>query len=286
MPGVVDDPDPDDPRTVTGTITGPDNTGGSHVRGAPPQRRLTTPSAVMLAAVAALVAAVLLVGRDYSEVPEQAQVSDPAPSTERSFTAGPALVRGTGTPMFAGARDVPVTVTLPPGWLVEDTFVSKNGDGYGLAFYHVVNTYADPCRWELLDPPVGPTVDDLTRALAESAAWQAGEPSDVIVDGYGGKHMTFTLPGFDPQDCLRFGLFKDADPPSGAAEGIHPNLWALGPHQQNEVWILDVEGRRLVILAATFPTTPAEDVADLEAMVASVRIDPPGPTGDAFERSS
>ena len=31
----------------------------------------------------------------------------------------------------------------------------------------VANLYADGCRWQLLDPPPGPTVDDLVAAYAD-----------------------------------------------------------------------------------------------------------------------
>jgi hypothetical protein len=47
-----------------------------------------------------------------------------------------------------------------------------------------------------------------------------------------------------------------------------------GPHQAMEFWILDVDGRRLLIETTRFPESSASDVAELEQLVDSIRIEP------------
>jgi hypothetical protein len=46
-----------------------------------------------------------------------------------------------------------------------------------------------------------------------------------------------------------------------------------GPGQFDRLWILDVEGVRLVVSASFYPETSAEDRAELWQIVESVRID-------------
>ncbi len=89
----------------------------------------------------------------------------PPTTTEATATVGP----GTGTGYFAGsAPEVPVTFTMPAGWESDGPFVSKSDADpvFGLVFMNVSNLYTDGCQWELVDPPPGPTVDDLASVYA------------------------------------------------------------------------------------------------------------------------
>ena len=166
-----------------------------------------------------------------------------------------------------------VTLTVPPGW--EDRggggFVFKSDvppggfNDVGVGFWNVANVYADPCGVRLADPPVGPTVDDLASALADLPG-DATTASDIVVDGFPGKQIEFTLPDFtqDP-DCVSFYLWQ---------EGVDgPGWWGVQPNQHNRVWILDVDGTRLVIMAWYLPDTSHEDRAALEEIVNSIQFD-------------
>ena len=51
-----------------------------------------------------------------------------------------------------------------------------------------------------------------------------------------------------------------------------PFLWAQTPKQQNEVWILDVDGTRLVILVGYPPNISEKDRADLDTILNSINI--------------
>ena len=85
-----------------------------------------------------------------------------------------------------------IFVTVPDGWRAEDNWAVTGPDdvdppaGIAVGFWSVRNLYADPLNAAggTLDPPVGPTVDDLAEALASHPGWTATAPTDVTVDGH------------------------------------------------------------------------------------------------------
>jgi hypothetical protein len=165
-----------------------------------------------------------------------------------------------------------VTFPVPSGWLGHDTgVVSRGGEppaGSGLHFWTVRNLYVDPCKIGrgLLDPPLGPTVDDLANAFATQPRLGGTIPTGVTLDGYTGQHIVLTAharAGF--ADCDAFAFDMWAFPGGGVRR-------AVAPGQRDELWILDVDGVRLVVDLSTLPGTPAEDRAALERMVRSVRV--------------
>ena len=70
-----------------------------------------------------------------------------------------------------------------------------------MLFDRVSNIYADGCQWVLVDPPVGPTVDDLVAAWANVPNFAATAAVDVTVDGYAGKQIEFTVPDYTASEC-------------------------------------------------------------------------------------
>jgi hypothetical protein len=145
-----------------------------------------------------------------------------------------------------------------------------SGNGQGISAWTVGNVYAHPCHWvgTLLDPPAGPSVDGLVEALASQPQRHASRPTDVELGGFTGTFMEMTVPaGIDLAGC-HDGQFRTwVDP---ALEGAR---W-LEPGQRDLLWIVDVDGRRLVIDAALGVGTSAQDRADRIQMVESIRIEP------------
>jgi len=179
---------------------------------------------------------------------------------------------GTGTSFFFGSvPEVPVTFTMPAGWEAEHGWVIKpNSDPmFGLVFTDVANIYTDGCQWRLVDPPVGPTVDDLVAAHANVPGIQ-GPAQDVTVDGFDGKLIQYTVPDYKEAECIadRFGIFREDNGEVGAA----PNIWAQAPRQRNRLWILDVNGTRLVILAWDPGNMSARDRTDVGRILSSLHI--------------
>ena len=148
-------------------------------------------------------------------------------------------------------------------------------DGHvGVSITTVVNLVTDGCRDHLAaDPPVGPTVDDLATALSELAPFEVtSPPSDVTVYGYPGKHLELTVPDMEFDRCDAGDLRSWIAPMDTAEEG-DAYYGYTGPGYREELWILDVEGTRLMIAAERSPGSPPEDLAELRAILDSIRIE-------------
>ena len=87
------------------------------------------------------------------------------------------------------------------------------------------------------------------------------------MNGFAGKKIELTVPA-SIADCHE-GEFQSwtEQPPAGGARYHRP-----GEHDL--LWIVDVDGDRLVIDAQEPPGTSAQDRAELLQVVNSVRIDP------------
>jgi hypothetical protein len=166
-----------------------------------------------------------------------------------------------------------VTFTAPVDWTVEEGWSAHKADSAaGLLFDEITNIYTDGCQWVRVDPPVGPTVDDLAQAWANVPDLAATAPTDVTVDGYAGKQIEFTVPDYTDDGCRgisptqhRFALWLS---PGDAA----PGFWAQGPNQHTQQRIIDVDGTRLVITALYLPSASPQDRADLDNALASIQI--------------
>ena len=64
---------------------------------------------------------------------------------------------------------------------------------------------------------------------------------------------------------------------TGTVTAYYAGSFGRGATQSERLrlWVVDVEGTRLVIEAFDFPGTPEEDVADATQIVESIRIEPP-----------
>ncbi len=53
-----------------------------------------------------------------------------------------------------------------------------------------------------------------------------------------------------------------------------PGIYMQGPSQRWHLWVLDVDGARVVIQAMDYPGTPEARRAELQAIVDSIKIQP------------
>ena len=167
---------------------------------------------------------------------------------------------------------VSITFDVPAGWFscsegpVEQGVchrVAEGAPGVGVAFVIVDNVVADPCTTsnELVDPPVGPSTEDLVTALANLEGFEVTPAIDISVDGFSGKQLSLTAP-------------------SGA--GCELRTWAtegrtnsVGPGEVNLLRVFEVDGVRLVISGSYFPGAASEAAkSDLEQVMASVQFPP------------
>ena len=144
------------------------------------------------------------------------------------------------------------------------------------------NLVTDGCRdFRPLEPPVGPTVNDLATALTQLAPFEVtAPPTDVTLLGYTGKHLELTVPdlgftgGGEAQfaDCLGGELHSWISPQND--NGATSFSGYGGPGETEEFWILDVDGTRLVLVKWDSPQTTAEDLFERDAIFDSIRIEP------------
>ena len=176
-------------------------------------------------------------------------------------------------------------LTAPAGWETahDIIFIGKNalddpGEVYDilLGVHLVGNVYTGGCQWQgtALDPPVGPTVDDLATALVAHGGPGTVGPTEVTIGGHPGKKVELSIPAdVDIATCDKWDglpVFARWSPP------LHPPMggpWTYGSGQRNTVYILDVEGTRQVIDTMYLPGTSAANLAELEQILASIRFE-------------
>ena len=172
------------------------------------------------------------------------------------------------------ARSLRVELTVPPGWeaqmgatvIAPPSGSTEGPDGAGLVIGWTTPTagfYTDPCQpASHLEPQilVGSSVDDFVHAAISHPSLGVDESSEVELGGYRGSYLQLRAPS-DISGCHDWRPFD----PGIVAEG-GDNLW--------KIWVIDVDGLRMIVLTEQFPGTPADITAELETMVESVRFVP------------
>lgn len=238
----------------------------------PPARRYAPMNVYAKAAIAAAAVLVVLIA-GYNLLPGRGDTGGPPPSPSASALVLPLgeerLAAGTYT--LGAGFPVGITFDVPENWTSSSgsVFERSVGDnvapGVGVGFMIVDNVVADACgpADQLLDPPVGPSVDDLVSAISNLTPLVATAPENVTVDGFSGKQLTVTAP-------------EDVE------AGCDLQTWAnqyrtngVGAGEVNELRILDVDGVRILIAGVYFPATVTEEGRSaLEQVIASIQIEP------------
>jgi len=239
------------------------------------QRRASWPAwrlapmnnALRIAVVAAGILAAALIGYRLLTNPSVGPQPSPTvvPTSQTTASVDPAAYAIS----IPEVSPIQIDLTLPAGWSRGGWNVAKN-DAF-LGVWPVENVYADPCLWDgtLLDPPVGPTVEDLASALAEQPQRDATS-TDVTMDGYAGTLVTMSVPADINLSNCDGGMFASWS----EAGSDSPSRFAQRPGQIDVIYILDVEGTRVVIDGSYLPSTSATDVAEFEEIIASIDIQP------------
>ncbi len=167
------------------------------------------------------------------------------------------------------------TVTFPEDWTVQYGHVYASNrdqdDEFGFYAVDVDAIWADACKGgdsgALTE--VGPSVDDLAAALGEQPGPRVSHPIETSLGGHPAVRLDFTVPeGFDLAPCNLgdIGLQIWYSPPADK----HFVLLADGIAS---VYILDVNGERQVFLAQHGSTISDQDLAELQAVLDSIRIE-------------
>jgi hypothetical protein len=211
-----------------------------------------------------------------------APTATPSPTLSPAPIADPTGQVGAGTyvahPFPAPDRAMSFTFRLSMGWNTNGDPGMMSGldrDDVGLGFLQVSSLNADPCKWsgDAGDVAVGPTVDDLVSALASETEYETSAASDASVGGYAGKKLVVTMPDT---------LSPDSNQNVGCDEGNYRiwnatgfDIYAQGPRNRWTLWILDVEGQRVVIFTSDYAASSATNRAELQSIVDSIVITAP-----------
>jgi hypothetical protein len=194
-----------------------------------------------------------------------------------------------GTYLLEDDFQLPLSMTLPDGWMGGGAF---GGPGFGRTRAEVIrdarqigdvairqsgvlfvvlgDDSTDDCAGEPTGATYGPGVDDVVRYLADQpktvhasaeGSWtkvsiDISENKDVILDGYRGAYVEYEI-------AVRGPVTYESGPCG----------WPSWKDQHSQVWIIDVDGVRLVIDASSPPGAPETVRAELRQAVESIHLE-------------
>lgn len=198
------------------------------------------------------------------------------PSGQRALTEGP-LDPGTYVADPFPSLGWKFLFTVPDGWhgappaAVTPAVGPAGPTGAAVAVQRPMNLYLSPCLSHAQGSPTvstGITVDNLVDALSEVTSGDAPPytmtaPVATAISGFEGQRVDLSLPADIDFETCADGTFW---------------VWDVGPYAQGpgnrwHLWILDVQGTRIVVFAQDFEATSTEVQNDLEAIVNSLRIE-------------
>ncbi|MFL5771303.1 MAG: hypothetical protein ACJ765_14610 [Chloroflexota bacterium] len=260
-----------------------------------------SPMNIRLAVVTAVVLIALAGG--FLLLPKQngqGAIASPSPTASSTPTQTPSLApdqallqagRYAFAPFDTNAPGLRVEFTVPSGWSSFGGFalISPRGttdpNGSGIGFLAASTVFSDPCHWDtngtggnphVGDLTIGPAVADLANALASQTEYTSTAPTDTSIDGYLGKTMEIQSPTIDIRaTCDKFTGQTDGTYWLWATnESCNCNIYVQGPGERRRLWILDVEGKRIVVFNNYFPGTSAADRSEAQAIIDSITISP------------
>ncbi len=204
------------------------------------------------------------VGTLPSPLPTSATTS-PTPDASSEFEPGSHILT---------SRNVRISMAMPAGWSGDERNIHRlPPDGWrgllGLAvipdevWYVVADVCADETDVAFVQVG-GPTVEDLTTPLVNQIGVLRSGPTDIMVGGY---------------PAQKFVLRLSPECPGDQGHGIWANFaraygfW-LKPGDTGTVYVVDVDGKPLVITSQYGADASAEDIAQLEAITASIDLEP------------
>lgn len=233
-----------------------------------------------LAAAAVVVAAIL--GIQFLGAGQNVggpDLGDPTPSAPTpSLTPRPLAADGELEPgIYSVTRPdwtpVPFSFTVPAGWANRIGFITKHaGETDEVMFtpWIVTHIYANACQWEGTLFEVGSSTDDMAAALAAQGTREVSGPTDVTLGGYPAKRIELSVPAdLDVATCDNGGMMSW---PASATD--ETTGWTPRPGQTDVVYIIDVDGARVLIGTTIGPDASDQDVMELEGVIASIHFEP------------
>jgi hypothetical protein len=209
--------------------------------------------------------------------------SDPAPAAATPSSSvqapeGPTDLVGVEGPLEPGSYSMAAwgesrktgllpraVLEVPEGYFSNGGYVIDAGgpgelEQYGeVMVWHVDRVPTDPCR-PRTTAEVGPSVDDLAQALVQQRG-PSTKPRPVDLAGHRGLQLeVFIPPDMGVARCPHgYSLWNDLD--QNPVDLV------------NHLWILDVDGTRLVVLVTQFPDQPDGQLQELTTIAESIRFE-------------
>jgi hypothetical protein len=216
-----------------------------------------------LAACAVLALPLTACSNDASPEPAApAAVGGAAGAQDADFTViGQGRLSGPGRWALpaAGDAEAPLAVfDVPAGFAGREGFVWAEVDTYANITYSAPSrVFADPCAADAPSRRVGPSVEDLAAELGQQGRGTTTDPVATEIDGHAGLYLERTVTSRDVEACEDpDGLRIWETPAPGSVRGCD---FAL----VDRYWILDVDGRRVVLAVMTQDGTDEETVEAL-----------------------
>jgi hypothetical protein len=227
-----------------------------------------------LAAIA--VVAILVVGAQWFGRPAPGGVGGPPTATPepRAMPSAGSLEPGTYRIADAAFTPVDLVVTMPAGWVNSSFGVlakhARTPMEVGLAPDVVTHVYGDACNAEGEGAAVGPAVDDLVAALLAQQNVDVTGPTSVTIGGYPAQRLDLA-----PPPGLDLGACSEAQPVIRIWSNQPANIvFMLAAGHSASVYVADVDGQRVVIATDTGPEATDADIAERDAIVDAIRIEP------------
>lgn len=164
--------------------------------------------------------------------------------------------------------DIRITLTVPDGLEgiggldVGLSLEVRNTPEFGeVLFERGAWLLTDPCQnGKDPDIPVGPTAADFADALAAHPLLDVTTPVDVTLAGYTGKYLELQV----PLDITACDVYRPWE----------PGNFSRRPGERWLLWILDVDGLRVVVREMVHEGTTPELLAQLQGVIDSIAIEP------------
>jgi hypothetical protein len=203
----------------------------------------------------------------------------PSPSAPPSATASVEANRG-ALQVIGGGSYPGISIEVPDGWSADSGQfdLKTSGPVMGVSVWDVGRVARDPCHWrnQLFIP--GASVDDLVEALRSQSMRHASTPVDVMLAGYRGKYLEWSVPASMVVTGDADFTGCDVEPSNGHLDFVSWQGAGGGERYQqvagqvDRLWVLDVSGQRLVVDATYAPDTTAAERDVEQRVVESLRF--------------
>ncbi len=141
--------------------------------------------------------------------------------------------------------------------------LTRDSGNTGLAMLIIDRPAKDACDAAAGTIDLGPSVGDLATFIAGQPLVDMSVNTDFTIDGYRGKYLEYTRHGRQ-EEC------------GWGEQGNWPAISSGDIGESHQVWILDVDGVRLVIAAFSRDVPGASEtvMADFRRIVESIQIEP------------